>query len=45
MIKGKAFGSVRDCVKFINNEGISQSNIVSIIPFEGMIFLIYNKND
>ena len=45
MIKGKAFGNVRDCILYINKESISKDSIVSIFPFEGMIFLIWSKND
>jgi hypothetical protein len=43
MIKGKAFGSVKDCVQYINNKSIKKEQIINILSFEGMIFLIWSE--
>lgn len=42
-VEGKPFGTVRDCVKFINTEQIDKDKIINILTHEGLIFLIYYK--
>lgn len=41
MLKGKSFGTVRDCVNFLNKENIKREDIFGIIPNEGLIFALY----
>ena len=43
VLAGKSFGTVRDCVKYLNEEGITKENIVNIFPFEGIIIAIWYK--
>ena len=45
MYKGKPFGTVRDCVNFLNKENIKKEEIIGIIPNEGLIFALYYKED
>lgn len=40
---GKSFGTARDCVKYLNEEGITKENIVNIFSFEEMIIAIWYK--
>ena len=43
VLAGKSFGTARDGVKYLNDEGITKENIVNIFPFEGMIIAIWYK--
>ena len=45
ILEGKSFGSVRECVKFLNANRVSKEKIVNILSHEGLIFAIWYKDD